>query len=169
MKTLIVILASLASLSANAAGNSLISDAEVGQTFALKQDVIFNEGIEGANLYRTTKDGVDTDGKKIQIGLSCGLQRYEDGDCPGFLKTIVHKGKYRVIKKPIGRYMPGVLVLLTATEKKNHCTYSLVFGCSVDRYPLPEIFEKIVKQELNYQASRLVDVQDDATEPHPWP
>ncbi|MGZ3768866.1 MAG: hypothetical protein ACXVCP_05175 [Bdellovibrio sp.] len=169
MKTLIVILASLANLTAYASTESA-SDAKVGEIFALKQDVIINDGVKGNYLYQGKKDVILNDNSREQTDLNCSLVRDEDGDsCPGYPKVIVNKGKSRNIKST-GSYNSNSVITIVNYEKKNNCTYTLIFSCSATNYYyFNETFKHLVLQELNAQASKLIDIKQDETEPKPWP
>lgn len=169
MKTFILSVASFISLTANAANDS-VSHAKVGQTFALKQDVIFNEGIAANYLYKVEREVYDTYNHKTKSNLSCGLIRHETGEsCPDYPRSIVNKGQYRVIRDT-DLDEEAYIMSITAIEKKKLCTYTLNFKCVAYPYSnLNESFKNIVAQELIHEASKWVDIKDDQSTPRPWP
>ncbi|MGZ3771111.1 MAG: hypothetical protein ACXVCP_14160 [Bdellovibrio sp.] len=186
MKKLVFVIANLivAASTVYASSEVEFKKAEIGQTMTLRKDVIFNEGVKEKIMSSRILQLPEIDGEKIDVEVSCLLSREEDGDgCSGFKKTKVSAGKTLIIADApsstadfhdystrkdvsvlVGKSVAGGII-------KNKCTYSLTFSCyfhhgvNAFRKPILEIAEA----EILFQASQNIKIQEDASEPTPWP
>ncbi|MGZ3774057.1 MAG: hypothetical protein ACXVCY_08745 [Pseudobdellovibrionaceae bacterium] len=164
-KLALMMLLSTAGFCAQANEQISPADAKVGQTFSLKKEVLFNEGVGYVKLFESTEKAYDEYNRQTTVELLCEVSRSEQGtDCPDYPRTVV-KPKYRVIRDSEYAYSG---ISLIATEKKNQCKFTLHLQCTYSGN-LSNDFKKIMDKRLAYEASKLVDIKEDTTEPTPWP
>lgn len=176
MKTIILLLANIMLISsANASTGSEIANAEVGQLLSLKNDLILNEGIHGKTLSSKTMRLPTEKGNQVEVEVSCGLYRKESpiqgsgASCPGYRKTKVSKDKpimIRIVENDSRR------IFINSSQVKNRCEFSLVLSCQIifesGHNFLPSMSALMLKEALE-QAADLVNVEEDTSEPTPWP
>jgi hypothetical protein len=146
-----------------------IARASVGQTFALKNDLIFDEGVLEIYLYSVEKTIYSLENKaNVETQLYCKFTRFESkgGQCPGYPKAIVKADKFKIIREnsstPHGRN--GIINIMSSV-KTGKCEFSYRFYCDSSYYEMDSASIKSVVEEINYQASRLVTIKDDPREP----
>lgn len=179
MKKLVLVIANLMMAATTTYASSKIDfeNAKVGQVMSLKKEVVFNEGIQDVTLSTTTLQLPNSSNQKVDVNVSCFVSRGEEGDnCPDYRKTKVSAGKLLTIRNggeehlnyDAGNVMTESWV--RGSVKKNSCVYSLTFYCKASaRRDLYKSVAEIEANEVRRQAAENFNIQEDPTEPTPWP
>lgn len=157
--------------------------ASVGQVMKFKKNITFNDSVKWNQQSASVLLLPTADSKNAKVEVYCGVGRKEElssgsGQCAGYRKSNVTTGKLFLIKSRTNSVSSDYLVLGRAELDfetivyKEGCDYTLRLHCTAngtsDSRFLPPV-QELIKSEIRRQASEIVSVQDDPSEPIPWP